>query len=230
MGITSRITNRFAPKAVDIAPGPASAVIHRALAQAIAGVGPLKGAAAAADAQLAEQHGTGPREVEAAVKDLISNHVRFAGAQGFATNLGGLVTLAATIPANLAGLALLQCRMVAGIAHLHGYDLADPRVHNAILACILGEGDVRQLVKSGKLPGTPRQIATVHEHSEELDRAVSRQVAAALISGVAGRRLVTTVGKRVPVAGGLVGAGSDAHSTWQVGKYAAKELRPRQRG
>ena len=227
MGITSRLTHRFAPRAADIAPGPASAAIHKALAQAIAGVGPLKGAAAAADAQLAEQDGTGPAAVDAAIKDLISNHVKFAGAQGFVTNLGGLVTLAATVPANLAGLALLQCRMVAGIAHLRGYDLDDPRVHNAVLACILGEGDVRQLVKSKKLPGTPRQIATEHAHSEELDRAVSRQVTAALISGVAGRRLVTTVGKRVPVAGGLVGAGSDAHATWQVGRYAAKELRSR---
>ena len=224
MGITSRITHRLAPRAVDVAPGPTSAVIHRALHQAITGVGPLKGAAEAADKQLAEQDGTGPRAVDAAVADVIANHVRFAGAQGFATNLGGLVTLAATVPANLAGLALLQCRMVAAIAHLRGYDLADPRVRNAVLACILGEGDVKKLVKGGSLPGTPRQIATTGEHSEALDRVVAKQVTTALVAGVAGRQLVTTIGKRIPVAGGLVGAGTDAHATWSVGKYAAREL------
>ena len=29
--------------------------------------------------------------------------------------------------------------MIAGIAHLRGYDLADPKVKNAILVCLLGE-------------------------------------------------------------------------------------------
>ena len=78
---------------------------------------------------------------------MIENHVRYAGAQGFVTNLGGLVTAAVTIPANITGLALIQCRMIAGIAHLRGYDLDDPRVRNAILACMLGEDTVNALVK-----------------------------------------------------------------------------------
>ena len=43
--------------------------------------------------------------------------------------------------------------MVAGIAHLRGYDLDDPRVRNAILACLLGEDAVKSLVKKRKLPG-----------------------------------------------------------------------------
>ena len=30
--------------------------------------------------------------------EVIENHVRYAGAQGFVTNLGGLVTAAVTIP------------------------------------------------------------------------------------------------------------------------------------
>ena len=41
--------------------------------------------------------------------------------------------MALTIPTNITGLALIQCRMIAGIAHLRGYDLDDPRVRNAIL-------------------------------------------------------------------------------------------------
>jgi hypothetical protein len=36
---------------------------------------------------------------------VIENHVRYAGAQGFATNLGGLATMAFTVPANISGLA-----------------------------------------------------------------------------------------------------------------------------
>ena len=76
--------------------------------------------------------------------EVIENHVRYAGAQGFVTNLGGLATAAVALPTNITGLALIQCRMVAGIAHLRGYDLDDPRVRNAILACILGEDAVKR--------------------------------------------------------------------------------------
>src|SRR6476660_5970104 len=71
-----------------------------------------------------------------------------AGAQGFLTNLGGLATMAYMVPANITGLALVQSRMVAGIAHLRGYDLTDPRVRNAVLVSMLGEDAVRRLVGS----------------------------------------------------------------------------------
>src|SRR6476660_8915512 len=90
---------RLAPYVVDRAPGLTTAFIREALNRAIHGVGPLPPAARAADKQLAEQHGN----VERAVHEVIENHVRYAGAQGFVTNVGGLVTAAVTIPTNLSG-------------------------------------------------------------------------------------------------------------------------------
>ena len=101
-----------------------------------------------------------PGAVDAAIKDIIEQHVRYAGAQGFATNLGGLVTAAVAMPANIVGLSLIQCRMVAGIAHLRGYDLDDPRVRNAILETLLGEATVNAMVKKKDLPGPPMALAT----------------------------------------------------------------------
>jgi len=44
---------------------------------------------------------------------------------------------------------------------------------------------------------------------------------------VAGKRVATTVARRVPVVGGMVGASADAYATWQIGRYADRELRPR---
>src|SRR5213080_1025812 len=124
MGVAKTVGKRLAPKITDLAPGVTDGFVREALKRAIQGVGPLPGAAAAADEQLREQGG----RIEDAVHEVIENHVRYAGAQGFLTNLGGLVTATVTIPANLTGLALIQCRMVAGIAHLRGYDLDDPNV------------------------------------------------------------------------------------------------------
>jgi hypothetical protein len=225
MGIGGSIGKALAPQVQKLAPEMTANFVHEALNRAINGVGPLPAAAKAADKQLEEQHG----DVEAAIHEVIENHVRFAGAQGFATNLGGLVTAAVTIPANIAGLAMLQCRMVAGIAHLRGYDLQDPRVRNAILTCMLGEDTVTSLVRKRKLPAPPMAIATAPTHDPALDRTIAAEVTSELLTKVAGKRVATTIGRRVPVVGGLVGAGADGYSTWQIGRYADRELLARTR-
>ena len=223
MGIGGSLGKRLAPQAHRLAPDLTAGFVHEALSRAIHGVGPLPPAAAAADKQLEEQHG----DVERAVHEVIENHVRFAGAQGFITNIGGIATAAVTIPANIAGLALIQCRLVAGIAHLRGYDLTDPRVHNAILACILGEDTVKSLVKKKKLPAPPMAIATAPTHDPHLSKVMASEVTSELLTKVAGKRVATTIGRRVPVVGGLVGMGADGYATWQIGRYADRELRPR---
>lgn len=223
MGIGGSIGKALAPNLQKIAPDLTASFVREALQRAIHGVGPLPAAATAADRQLDEQGGN----VDAAIHELIENHVRYAGAQGFATNVGGLVTAALTIPANISGLALLQCRMIAGIAHLRGYDLDDPRVRNAILACMLGEDSVTSLVRKKKLPAPPMAIATAPAHDPDLDRIMSAEVTSELLTKIAGKRVATTVGRRVPVVGGLIGAGTDGYSTWQIGRYADRELLPR---
>ncbi|NYD43864.1 EcsC family protein [Nocardioides panaciterrulae] len=223
MSVSGNIGKRLAPHLTKTVPGLTTSFVREALHRAIAGVGPLPPAAAAADKQLAEQRGDRQR----AVHEVIENHVRYAGVQGFATNLGGVVTAAFAMPANIAGVAMLQCRMIAGIGHLRGYDLDDPRTRNALLACLLGEDQVDQLVRKRRLPAPPMAIATAPTHDPDLDLLISAEVAGELIRRVAGKRLATTVGRRVPVVGGVVGAGVDGYATWRIGRYADRELLPR---
>lgn len=221
--IRQAILKKVMPDVHRMAPDLNSGFVHQTVQRAVHGVGPLPSAASAAEKQLEEQDGI----VDQAINELIENNTSLAAAQGFVTNIGGLVTMAATIPVNITGLALLQCRMVAGIAYLRGYDLDDDRVRNAILLCTLGEDTVRGLVKNKKVPGSPMVIATAPAYDPELDKLVAAEVTSALVGRVIGRRAGTTVIRRVPVAGGVWGASADAYSTWQVGKYAARELRPR---
>jgi hypothetical protein len=225
MSMMGNIGRRLAPHVTDIAPDLTSTFVRESLHRAINGVGPLPPAAKAAEAQLREQHGN----VERGIHEVIENHVRYAGAQGFLTNLGGLVTASILIPTNIAGLTLVKARMVAGIAHLRGYDLDDPRVRNAILVCMIGEDRVNQMVKRKKLPAPPMALATAPAHDPGLDRIISSEVAADMIARVAGKRLAVTVGRRIPVVGGVIGMGADAYGTWQVGRYADRELLPRPR-
>jgi uncharacterized protein (DUF697 family) len=225
MGIKQTVGKHVAPRITSMAPELTSSFVREALNRAISGVGPLPGAAEAADKQLAEQGG----DVERAVHEVIENHVRYAGGQGFLTNVGGLVTAALTIPANITGLALVQCRMIAGIAHLRGHDLDDPRVRNAVLACLIREDVVNSLIKRKKLPATPMAIATAPAHDPSLDTLISGHVASDIVARMAGKRLATTVGRKIPVVGGVVGASADGFATWKVGRYADRELLPRAR-
>ncbi|MFA6298813.1 MAG: hypothetical protein WC642_06585, partial [Nocardioides sp.] len=131
------------------------------------------------------------------------------------------------IPTNITGLALIQTRMIAGIVHLRGYDLDDPRVRNAILVTVLGEDTVERMVKKRKLPAPPMALATAPLHDATLDAIISSEVASDLITKVAGKRLAITIGRRVPVVGGLVGMGADGYLTWRIGRYADREFLPR---
>ena len=153
--------------------------------------------------------------------------MRYAGAQGFVTNLGGVATMAFTVPTNISGLALVECRMIAAIAHLRGYDLDDPRVRNAVLVCLLGEESVKDLVSAQKLPAPPMALATAMVHDPTLDHVISAEVASDLVQKVAGKQLAgTAAARRIPLVGGLVGMGADGYSTWKIGRYADRELLP----
>lgn len=223
MGIRSRVIRTVTPDLHRVAPDLNSGFVHRTVQRAIHGVGPLPPAAAAAETQLREQDGM----VDQAIHELIENHVSYAAAQGFATNIGGVATAAFTIPANIAGVALLQVRLIAGIAHLRGHDLEDPRVRNAILLCALGEDTVNGLIKKRKVPGRPMLIATAPAHDPELDTLMAGEFTSTLVGRVMGKRAAGTVIRRIPVAGGVWGGGADAYATWQIGRFAARELQPR---
>jgi hypothetical protein len=223
MSKTKMVARLLTPVALKSAPGLAKGFVRQAFDRAVDGAGPLRGAAAAADGTLAEHHGNMGKAIGA----LVDSHVKLAGIQGFVTNLGGLLTMTIAVPANVSGLALLQCHLVGGIAHLRGYDLADPRVRNAVLACMLGEDTVKSLVKKKKLPSSPRAIATAPTYDPRLDDLIATEVASELIARAAGKRTLAALGRKIPLLGGGVGMVTDGYTTYEVGRYAAKQLRSR---
>lgn len=209
------VSQHVAPRVPQLAPDLTHSFVRQALDRAVRGAGPLPPAAEAA-----RKHD---------VRELIDDHVRYAGAQGLLTGLGGIVTATVTIPANIAGLALIQARMVAAIAARRGYDLDDPNVRNAVLTCMLGRETVDQRIRERLLPGPPMAIATAPVHDPDLDRVLAAEVASDLITRVGGKRLAITIARRTPIVGGAFGMGADGWATWRVGRYAARELRPRSR-
>lgn len=198
--------------------------LRKLLELAIEGAPGMPGARAAAATQLGRR-----MDREHALDSLAAQHVMMAGAQGFATNIGGVLAAMMAVPANLAGLSVIQCRLVATIAHLRGYDLDDPRVRTAILVCLLGEARVKELVEDGDLPSTPMGIATAPAHDPALDSQVSDFVMGNLLSQVGGKKLPLLLGKRIPVLGGGVGAATDSYQTHVIGAYARQQFVDRRR-
>lgn len=224
MGVISYVAKRggriAAPRVGRIAPGSTEGFLQKVLDRAIAGTGPFDSAVTVATEALQEAGG----DVDRAVGDLISSHTRLAGAQGFVTNIGGLVTMAVSIPANVTGLVMVQLRLHAAIAHLHGLDLAAPGVRAALLVTLLGHDATEKLVRSKDLPGNARWLASGGQAGPDTSQRVAAEVAAALVGALGGKQLATMVGKRVPVFGGLVGAATDARATKRLGRDAARDL------
>jgi EcsC protein family len=201
-------------------PQIAGGALRRVLELAIDGYGRLPGAKTAAARHL-QRHGG---SVDDAIDSIIDTHVKLASAGGFVTNIGGVAALAVTVPANLAGVAVLQVRMVAAIAHLRGYDVNDNRVRTALVMCLLGGEEVAKRIVEGKLPTSPMTVATAPMFDPVLDRQVAEEVTAGLASRVGGRNMALIVTKRVPLLGGGIGAVMDGFATHQIGKYAKSEL------
>jgi len=159
-----------------------------------------------------------------AIDAVVDFHVRLAGAQGFVTNLGGLAVMPVTLPANLAGVAVVQTRMVAAMAHLRGYDLDDNRVRTALIMCLLGGEQIAKKIVTGKLPTSPLAVATAPMFDPQLDQQVAEEVLSDLIQRVGGKNLALSITRRLPLLGGGVGAVMDGIATHQIGKYARSEL------
>jgi hypothetical protein len=214
------IARGIGPVASRLGPHMAGGVLRSVLELAIDGVGRLPGAKAAASRHLQRSGG----EVDAAIQSIIDSHVRMASAQGFMANIGGLAMLPVAMPANLAGVAVIQTRMVAAIAHLRGYDLADNRVRTALIMCLLGGEEVARRIATGVLPTSPMAVATAPVFDAELDAQVAHEVAADLATRVGGKNLALVVTKRLPLIGGGIGAVVDGVATYQIGAYAKGEL------
>lgn len=222
MGISKKAAVTAGTK---IGPKLTAGYIRTLLDQSIDGIGPIRPAEVSADARLVDAGG----DVEKAVQSLVRLHTTMAGVQGFATNVGGIAVFAVSVPANLVGLTVIHCHLVATIAHARGYDVNDPRVRNAILACMLGDDTVTSLIKRKKLPSSPMALATSPVHDPRLDNLIATEVTTELFGRMAGRRAATFAARRIPLLGGGVGAATDARATFQIGTYAAQELKDRHR-
>ncbi|MBF0761349.1 EcsC family protein [Dysgonomonas mossii] len=147
--------------------------------------------------------------LEAQVDSLIKWQVAKAATSGFVTGLGGVMIMPLTVPANIASVIYVQIRMIAAIAYMGGHDIREDRVKSLIYICMVGNG-AKELLKDVSVKAGERLTAKIAEK-------VSTSIASKT-----GEKSVTSLGKAVPVLGGVVGGSYDAITTRVVGKVAKK--------
>ncbi|GAA3851563.1 EcsC family protein [Saccharothrix violaceirubra] len=189
--------------------------IENLLRVGIEGFGPFK----SAQAMAAEALGRGLSRDEA-VRYLIRRHVAAAGVQGFATNLGGLITLPVTLPANIAAAYLVQTHLIASIAAVRGHDLESDEVRTAILVCLLGNAGTELLKKAGIRVGAKLTMNLIERVPAHLIREINKRVGFTLLAKYGTSRASITLAKGVPLVGGVIGGGFDAVTTRAVGAFA----------
>ncbi|TNM68878.1 hypothetical protein FHN55_05405 [Streptomyces sp. NP160] len=202
----------------------ATQLVRRLVDLGIDGAGPLAPAADAA-AAARRKHS----DVEDAIDALVSSSTRSAAVGGFVTGLGGFVTLPVALPANLLGYYVIATRTVAGTAALRGYDLSSEEVRSAVLLVLADEDGGALLSKFG-LAG-PGGLVTRLARKQlagpglaVLNKAIGFQLLSRL-----GRSGLSRLGRGLPLAGGVLGAGLDAYALRRTAK-AARSAFPLRRG
>jgi hypothetical protein len=150
----------------------------------------------------------------------VRNHCAIAGAQGFVTNLGGIVTLPITLPANIGASYLVQTHLAGAIAAVHGHDLDAEEVRSAVLLCLLGNAGAEILKRFGIKVSSKVTMTLIERIPIAVIRRINKRVGFMLIAKYGTKRSVVTLAKGIPLMGGLVGGSVDTTTTWAVGKYA----------
>lgn len=196
----------------------ATALVRRVVDAGIDGVGPLDPAV-----RVAERARSRRGDVEHAVEDLVAAHTRLAAAGGFLTGVGGFVTLPVALPANVVGFYAVATRLVAAVAHLRGYDTDREEVRTAVLVVLTGTDPDTLLTKAGMSPvGRVSRLATRNLPAPAL-MVLNKGIGFRLLSQLGGRGLAR-LGRAVPLAGGVIGAGLDAWLLRRIAGAAKDEF------
>jgi hypothetical protein len=181
------------------------------------GVGPVTGSATYADDRFSRVHDVGK-----AISRVIHETEIATGTTGFVTGLGGLATMPISVPASLAGAAVLNARMVGSIAHLRGYDLHDPFVQQILLLVVAGSSANDAVKTVGVKIGTKMAEKSVEKVSIETIRRINQKVGFMLLAKYGTKRSAVTLVKIVPFVGGVVSGTVDAVFTKAIASAAKK--------
>lgn len=161
--------------------------------------------------------------VEDAAKDMINKQVIKCTTSGFITNLGGVITLPVTIPANVGSVMYVQMRMIACAAYMAGYDVHTDQVQTLVYACLAGVSVMEVAKKVGIKIGQKGLENLIDKIPGKVLIAINHKVGFRMLTKF-GETGAINIGKAIPVVGGVIGGGFDFIDTKFIGNRAYNQF------
>ena len=184
-------------------------------AKALEGLPPKKEAAV----PMAARYMKNADSIDDAAMSLINSQLRKCTATGFVLGLGGLVTLPVAVPVNLAAVLYFQLRLIAGLAYMGGYDVHSSQVRMMSYVCLAGISLEQVLKGTGIKIGTRITKSVVSKLPGKITATINRRLGYRLFTKF-GTRTSVSVGKLVPVVGGIVSGSLDFVETRLIAERA----------
>jgi len=201
-------------------PGAIDRLVEMLVDTGLEGRGPLSSAREVADKALAKHDG----DAEKAIAAVARATTVAGGVGGFLTGIGGFVTMPVSLPVNVAEFYLQAVRMVGTIATLRGYDISEPRVRTAVLLTLVGSDSDEVLKKAGMATAGSRITSYALKGLPPAAlMVVNKAVGFRLMRGVS-EKVLSRLGRGIPLAGGLVGGGIDGWMMKKIADHAMKEF------
>ena len=170
---------------------------------------------------LAREFRAAPGTLPQQIDRLIRWQCAKAGAVGFLSGLGGLLTLPITVPGDVAAVTYLHVRMTVAIAIMAGHDPRSERVRTFAFLALVGNSLTALLKEVGIEMGRRLATSLVERASAEALARLQGQLGSRLVAKTTQKGAVK-LGRLVPLAGGLVGGSIDALATRAVGRAAKR--------
>lgn len=154
------------------------------------------------------------------VKKIISRRSLKAGGVGAVTNIGGIITLPITMPADLYLSFRIQIRMVLAIAYIYGWDINDREIATDVLLVIGGNSAIEALSSAGIKIGEEFAKKAVNKYiNREVMKKINKVISRKIITK-ASEKSFTSFTKLIPVVGAPIGGTINWVGTQAVGKTA----------
>ena len=158
--------------------------------------------------------------VDEAAKAFIQNQIAKCTVSGFVTGLGGLLTIPVTVPANIASVLYVQMRMIACLAYMGGYDVRSKEVKTLLYACLAGVSLNLILKELGAKLGSERVDKLLDKIPESSVPTISQKIYSQLAVKTGAKVGSGTLGKAIPLIGGVVGGALDYVETKRLADRA----------
>lgn len=158
---------------------------------------------------------------EKACKAMIKNQIIKCTTSGFLTGFGGIITLPATLPANLTSVIYVQMRMIACVAYMAGLELNCDETQTFVYACLAGVA-VNDIFKQvGIKFGVKLTKGLIEKIPGKVLTKINQKVGFRFITKFGTKGLVN-MGKLLPGVGAVIGGSLDLAETKVIGDRSYK--------